>query len=333
VNRLRFSRRYIVLLVGLAVTLIGGIATWQFVGSKGALPAHERPLVTVTEISAGATGSLEKDRQTAASPEVQKKSAPAPSVEGFLAAFELNAGQGPLDADYFSRMIAADQPYDGDRYLEPSELAFARKVIDRLRAVEAHVGHGRFNTLGFEKVFKVASDLPSARFSVPQIRFMRALFGRSNTFFDYRGARVSEEFLAHHNPEDLVHYPEDGDYLIDGEPSRRFDALKQKLGNSLTLMSGYRGHPKQMLLYLDKVVASDGNLSLASRNRAPAGYSYHFSGDFDIGDRRFGDANFSRQFLKSPVYQATLQSDEWAQRYPHHNVLGVRFEPWHIIGQ
>ena len=200
-NRLRFSRRYIVLLGGFAVILIGGIATWQWVGSNAAPPTRERPLVTVTEISAQATGSLEKDRQTAASPEAQKKSAPAPSVEGFLAAFELNAGQGPLDADYFSRMIAADQAYDDDRYLEPSELGVAREVIDRLRAVEAHVGHGRFNTLGFERVFKVASDLPSARFSVPQIRFMRALFGRSNTFFDYRGARVSEDFLAHHNPE------------------------------------------------------------------------------------------------------------------------------------
>ena len=332
-NRLRFFRRYIVLLVGLGVILIGGIATWQWVGSNAAIPAHQRPLVTVTEISAEATGVLEKDGQTAASPEAKKKSAPAPSVEGFLAAFELNVGQGPLDADYFSRMAAADKPYDGDRYLESSELAVSREVADRLRAVEAHVGHGRFNTLGFERVFKVASDLPSARFSVPQIRFMRALFGRSNAFFDYRGARVSEDFLAHHDTEDLVHYPEDGDYLIDGQPSRRFDALKQKLGNSLTLLSGYRGHPKQMLLYLDKVVASDGNLSLASRNRAPAGYSYHFSGDFDIGDRRLGDANFSRQFLKSPVYQATIKSDEWAQRYPNHNVLGVRFEPWHIIGQ
>ena len=132
-NRLRFSRRYIVLLVGLAVIPIGWIAAWQWLGSNAALPAHERPLVTVTEISAEATGMLEKDGQTAASPEAQKKSAPAPSVEGFLAAFELNAGQGPLDADYFSRMIAADQPYDGDRYLEPSELAFAREVMDRLR--------------------------------------------------------------------------------------------------------------------------------------------------------------------------------------------------------
>lgn len=332
-NRLRFLHRLNLSLVGCAVILIAGVAAWLWLESSAPLPAHKEAVLKDIETSAKVTGVLEKDRLIAASPEVQKKSAPAPSVEGFLAAFELNAGQGPLDADYFSRMSAADKPYDGDRYLEPSELSVAREVIDRLRAVEAHVGHGRFNTLGFERVFKVASDLPSARFSVPQIRFMRALFVRSNAFFDYRGARVSEDFLAHHDAEDLVHYPEDGDYLIDGEPSRRFDALKQKLGNSLVLLSGYRGHPKQMLLYLDKVVASDGNLSLASRNRAPAGYSYHFSGDFDIGDRRLGDANFSRQFLKSPVYQATLQSDEWAQRYPHHNVLGVRFEPWHIIGQ
>lgn len=70
-NRLRFSRRYIVLLVGLAVIPIGWIAAWQWLGSNAALPAHERPLVTVTEISAEATGMLEKDGQTAASPEAQ----------------------------------------------------------------------------------------------------------------------------------------------------------------------------------------------------------------------------------------------------------------------
>ena len=70
-------------------------------------------------------------------------------------------------------MIAADQPYDGDRYLEPSELGVAREVTDRLRAVEAHVGHGRFNTLGFERVFKVASDLPE-----------RPLFRSSDSFHE-----------------------------------------------------------------------------------------------------------------------------------------------------
>ena len=82
-NPLRFFRRYIVLLVGLAVTLIGGIATWQWVGSSAAPPTHERPLVTVTEISAEATGSLEKDRQTVTLSEAQKNPRRHRASKGF----------------------------------------------------------------------------------------------------------------------------------------------------------------------------------------------------------------------------------------------------------
>ena len=71
-NRLRFFRRYIVLLVGLAGDPHRRDRYVAVGGEQRGLPAHERPLVTVTEISAEATGVLGKDGQTAASPEAKK---------------------------------------------------------------------------------------------------------------------------------------------------------------------------------------------------------------------------------------------------------------------
>ena len=122
------------------------------------------------------------------------------------------------------------------------------------------------------------------------------------------------DFLAHHDPADLIHYPEDGDYLIDGEPSRRFDALKQKLGNSLTLMSGYRGHSKRMLFFSDKVVASDGNLSLALRNRAPpvipsTSQAISILVIGDLGTQISLGNSLNRRFIKQPFNLMNGPSD------------------------
>ena len=101
--------------------------------------------------------------------------------------------------------------------------------------------------------------------------------------------REYRRIFAHHDPEDLVHYPEDGDYLIDDSPPAAL--MHQAKAGNRPLMSGYRGHPKQMLLYLDMLRLTGTCLLL--KEPCASGLFYHFSGDFDIGDRRLGDANFS----------------------------------------
>jgi LAS superfamily LD-carboxypeptidase LdcB len=87
---------------------------------------------------------------------------------------------------------------------------------------------------------------------------------------------------------------------------------------------------KQFLLFLNKAYRSKGNLSLASRSLAPPGYSFHGIGDFDVGQTGFGPYNFTARFVTTPVYQMLKERGYLKLRYPAGNLLGVRFEPWHI---
>ena len=73
-----------------------------------------------------------------------------------------------------------------------------------------------------------------------------------------------------------------------------------------------------------------GNLSRASRSLAPPGYSFHASGDFDVGQRGYGKLNFTKHFEKSNVYQELADLGIIHFRYTEDNMLGVRYEPWHI---
>ena len=84
------------------------------------------------------------------------------------------------------------------------------------------------------------------------------------------------------------------------------------------------------MLFLNKVVRSNGNLSLASRSLAPPGYSYHGIGDFDVGQIGLGSDNFTERFTTTSVYKRLNEQGYVKIRYPLDNLLGVRFEPWHI---
>jgi len=283
-------------------------------------------------VSQSAEGATEQKglQRMATSQAKSEDSGSPPRLQDFLAAFELKSGTETADQDYFDRMVAADDVFENDQFLSPVELEMAREVVERLRDVEAFVGHGRFTTLSFKTVFKHSAGLASRRFTVADIRFLRDIFNRSSELLGFNGPRISDQFLAGHPQDALTFYPKYGEYLLSGEASGQFERLQAELGASVMLTSGYRGHPKQMLLYLEKVVESEGNLSLASRNRAPAGYSFHFTGDFDVGDVALGEQSFSRRFLKTAIYQSMLRAGWVKWRYPSHNLLGVRFEPWHI---
>ena len=87
---------------------------------------------------------------------------------------------------------------------------------------------------------------------------------------------------------------------------------------------------KQFLLFLNKVYDSNGNLSLASRSLAPPGYSFHGNGDFDVGQVGYGALNFTGRFTETEVYKKLSERGYLKLRYPQDNMLGVRYEPWHI---
>jgi LAS superfamily LD-carboxypeptidase LdcB len=109
-----------------------------------------------------------------------------------------------------------------------------------------------------------------------------------------------------------------------------YEKIQKKIGQDVVLTSGIRGVMKQFLLFLNKAVSSQGNLSMASRSLAPPGYSFHGTGDFDVGKKGFGIDNFTEKFTQTRVYNQLSDLGYIKFRYDRKNDLGVRFEPWHV---
>lgn len=57
---------------------------------------------------------------------------------------------------------------------------------------------------------------------------------------------------------------------------------------------------------------------------------FYFLGDFDVGEKGFGKANFTEKFTQTRVYEKLTDLGYISFRYEQRNELGVRFEPWHI---
>ena len=144
------------------------------------------------------------------------------------------------------------------------------------------------------------------------------------------GKKTIETITGQINKNRVQKMPHTGHYLYQGKPSEMFHALQKNIGPELVLTSGIRSVVKQFVLFLDKAFQSRGNLSMASRSLAPPGYSYHFLGDFDVGEKGFGKANFTEEFTQTRVYKKLTDLGYISFRYEQNNELGVRFEPWHI---
>ena len=106
--------------------------------------------------------------------------------------------------------------------------------------------------------------------------------------------------------------------------------IKSALSSDVILTSGVRGVVKQFHLFLMKASSNGGNLSLASRSLAPPGYSFHGISDFDVGQRKYGKSNFTSRFTETPVFSKLSKLGYLTLRYPRENLLGVRYEPWHV---
>ena len=63
-----------------------------------------------------------------------------------------------------------------------------------------------------------------------------------------------------------------------GRAEELYSDLRKKIGRDLVLTSGVRGVVKQMSLFMNKAISTNGNLSRASRSLAPPGHSFHGQG-------------------------------------------------------
>lgn len=233
--------------------------------------------------------------------------------------------------DYLSKIRHPNTPHPDDILLDQNGLMLLDSVVRRIQRVRAHVGHGNFCILGFDHCIKVARNSSKVgAFTKAELDFMEEIYFRDAKEYGFFGEKQITQMTEEINSLDVYKVPYSGNYLFLGASYEKYLNIQKKIGDELVLTSGIRGVTKQFYLFLSKAHRFNGNLSLASRSLAPPGYSYHATGDFDVGQRGFGGGNFSEEFTGTPVYKRLTNLGYVRYRYERDNMLGVRYEPWHV---
>ncbi len=233
--------------------------------------------------------------------------------------------------DYLHIMANFDKPQPTDFVLDAEHLSLLNSTLKRLRRVQRIVGYGNYCTISFDQTLKVGRNYSSVGiFTKDEIDFLDSTFHFDASLYGFYGQKPVSSLTAKTPGKELIKIPRTGNYLFRGAPHEKYLKIKKELGKDVYLTSGVRGLMKQFILFLSKASANKGNLSLASRSLAPPGYSYHAVGDFDVGEKGLGAANFSSKFADTTTCTRLQELGYLKLRYPEKNLLGVRFEPWHI---
>ncbi len=260
---------------------------------------------------------------------------PAPDSSAFLRAFEqsrIAATTKPESLDsYLDKMQNFEAEHVDDVFLGQERFDTVVSVFKRMDRVQNLVGHGNFNVIGFDEMIKYASRYESVgAFPTAEKEFIEQLFEESADRYGFFGEKVVGELTAKIPESDIVKVPRTGHFLYRGKSYDLYQQLRRDVGGDLILTSGIRSIVKQSHLFLAKTIQSKGNLSRASRSLAPPGHSFHGIGDFDVGKIGLGSKNFSAEFARTDEFKKLVDLGFVDMRYPEHNLLGVRYEPWHI---
>jgi D-alanyl-D-alanine carboxypeptidase len=233
--------------------------------------------------------------------------------------------------NYLHKMQTFDQPHKGDVYLDQRSLLLLKSSVKRFKRLQRTVGYGNFHLLSFDDALKIARNYSRVgAFHKDEIVFLEKLFYQDSATYGFLGKKPVKNLTDRIPRHKVVRIPRTGNYLYKGLPLETYRKIKQEIGDQAILTSGIRSVIKQFLLFLDKAYKNQGNLSLASRQLAPPGYSYHGISDFDVGQVGYGAINFTARFVETDVFKKLTDLGYLKLRYPEGNLLGVRFEPWHI---
>ena len=233
--------------------------------------------------------------------------------------------------DYLTKIRNPDTPHPSDIVLDATDQLLLSDVVARLERLSDVIGYGNFAVLGFDDAIQFASAQQKVgSFSRNELDFLEMIYSRDASDYGFYGSKQVTRLTQTISTHDIEKIPSTGNYLFKGDAVKKYKQIKTILGEEAVLTSGIRGIVKQFYLFLHKARRHDGNLSLASRSLAPPGYSYHARGDFDIGQRGMGGANFSERFTGTSVFKKLTERGFVEYRYKRDNLLGVRYEPWHI---
>lgn len=228
-------------------------------------------------------------------------------------------------SDHFDAVFPDDIFYSGEK------LEMLQQLVRKFRGVQNHIGYGNFNLIGMDEFFSYAAQASSlGPLSPSEKQFLEELFSFDAKLYGFNGAKVFTNFTDTIKKSEALKIPATGHYLRKGDSLEIYNKLRKDVGTSLVLTSGFRAVAKQFHLFLEKAVDSSGNLSKASRSLAPPGYSFHGRGDFDVGKTGYGVKNFTQDFATTDEYKRLIDLGYAQIRYTQSNLLGVRFEPWHI---
>lgn len=233
--------------------------------------------------------------------------------------------------DYLHKMKFFNESHENDIWITDDLKSVFDSTVMRLRRLEEVTGHGNFQIVSFDDGLSISARYSDVgEFTRSELDFMEMIFQMHADKYGFFGQKPLKSITDRINENDVVKVPYTGNYLYKGKPLETYHSIRRQAGEDVILTSGVRGIMKQFLLFLNKAYSNGGNLSLASRSLAPPGYSFHGNGDFDVGQMGFGAANFTTRFTTTEVYKKLSDLGYLKLRYPQNNMLGVRYEPWHI---
>lgn len=218
-----------------------------------------------------------------------------------------------------------------DIYLPNNQVDTFKRVRIKLQLIQQHVGYGNFNIISFDQAVRTARwGRGIGRFTKEELAFMESIYYYDPSVHGFYGKKTSNRLTEKISKKDVLKIPRTGHYLFKGKTVDAYNHMKKDVGNTMVLTSGVRSIVKQMKLYVDKIHRTQGNLSQASKAIAPPRYSYHTIGDFDVGKKGFGYANFTPRFALTNEFMKMRKLKYIDMRYTVNNKDGVRYEPWHI---
>jgi hypothetical protein len=233
--------------------------------------------------------------------------------------------------DYLLKMKRFNKSHESDTWVEKEKYRTFESTVKRLRRLQEYAGHGNYHIMSLDEGVHIARRYSGVgEFKKAELDFLEMLFYSNAALYGFFGHKPVKKLTETIRKNKVIKVPYTGNYLYKGRPVETYEKISKLVGDQVNLTSGVRGVMKQFLLFLNKAYKYNGNLSLASRSLAPPGYSYHGIGDFDVGQKGFGASNFTERFTTTDVYRILVDAGYLMLRYEKHNLLGVRFEPWHI---
>lgn len=219
-----------------------------------------------------------------------------------------------------------------DIYLSKEDFVTLTTLRERFKRLKRFVGYANFNIISYNSSIFYARNYSSiGRFTHAEIQLMERFFYEDPVRYGFYGERTVENISHAIKRKDLKKISRSGHFIFKGDSLESYNRLQHDVDTKdIILTSGVRSVVKQMRLFVDKLYRNKGNLTKTTNAIAPPAYSYHSTGDYDLGKKGFGFANFTPRFALTKEYNELKKLSYIEMRYTMLNNDGVRYEPWHI---